>query len=297
MQSLLTDVIKYFKQNPACALLLLGLLVMFVPTFYDLFSTGIWTDDEHGHGPMIFAISLWLLSKRWGESHLNLHQQKPAFIAAWLTLIVGIVFYVIGRALEIIYLEVAAFPVVCTAIVLFLGGWRLANTLKFPLFFMIFMIPLPGFIVDPVSQLLKHAVSTVTADLLYAAGYPISRSGVILQIAQYQLLVADACSGMRTLFMLEALGILYMNLVRYDSWFRNIMLAILIVPISFTANVIRVIVLSLITYYFGDAAGQGFLHGFAGMVLFIAALLLMLAVDRLLRFLVSAWRGRKQIYA
>ena len=93
---------------------------------------------------------------------------------------------------------------------------------------------------------------------------------------QYKLLVADACAGLHTLFTLEALGLLYLNIVRHDSLFRNVTLAILIVPISFTANVFRVIVLTLITYHFGDEAGQGFLHGFAGMVLFLSALLLIM---------------------
>jgi exosortase/archaeosortase family protein len=77
--------------------------------------------------------------------------------------------------------------------------------------------------------------------------------------------------------------LLYLNLVRRDSLFRNVGLALLIVPISFTANVIRVMVLSLITYHFGDEAGQGFLHGFAGMVLFLSALMLIIGVDTLLR--------------
>ena len=67
--------------------------------------------------------------------------------------------------------------------------------------------------------------------------------------------------------------------MRRDSLFRNVGLAILIVPISFTANVIRVMTLTLVTYHFGDAAGQGFLHGFAGMVLFLSALMLIIGVD------------------
>jgi exosortase/archaeosortase family protein len=74
-----------------------------------------------------------------------------------------------------------------------------------------------------------------------------------------------------------------MNLVRRESLFRNVSLAILIIPISFIANVIRVIVLTLITYHFGDEAGQGFLHGFAGIVLFVTALLLIIAVDSLVQ--------------
>jgi exosortase B len=155
----------------------------------------------------------------------------------------------------------------------------------FPLFFMIFMIPLPGLFVDALTQPMKMAVSYVAELSLYNLGYPISRSGVILQIGQYQLLVADACAGLNTLFTLEALGLLYLNLIRHQSAMRNILLAIFIVPISFAANVIRVMILTLITYHFGDEAGQGFLHGFAGMVLFIAALTLIIASDGLLRMI------------
>jgi exosortase/archaeosortase family protein len=80
------------------------------------------------------------------------------------------------------------------------------------------------------------------------------------------------------------MGLLYLNVVRSASAFRNISLALLIVPISFAANVIRVVTLSLITYHFGDAAGQGFLHGFSGMVLFMAALLLTMSLDGVLRW-------------
>jgi exosortase/archaeosortase family protein len=72
---------------------------------------------------------------------------------------------------------------------------------------------------------------------------------------------------------------------------RNIALPILIIPISFTANVVRVMVLALITYYWGNEAGQGFLHGFAGMVLFIAGLFMMFAADSLLRFISEKLHG------
>jgi exosortase B len=149
---------------------------------------------------------------------------------------------------------------------------------------MFFMIPLPGAIVDALTMPMKMLVSYVAEHVLFWVGYPIARTGVILQIGQYKLLVADACAGLHTLFTLEALGLLYLNLVRHDSFFRNVTLAILIVPISFTANVFRVIVLTLITYHFGDEAGQGFLHGFAGMVLFLSALLLIMGVDSLLQY-------------
>lgn len=153
----------------------------------------------------------------------------------------------------------------------------------FALFFMLFMVPLPGVVVDTVTMPMKMAVSFVAEHLLFWLGYPIARNGVVLQIGQYMLLVADACAGLHTLLTLEALGLLYLNIVRRDSMFRNVGLGTLIIPISFTANVIRVMSLSLITYHFGDAAGQGFLHGFAGMVLFLSALLLIIGFDSTLQ--------------
>jgi exosortase B len=153
------------------------------------------------------------------------------------------------------------------------------------------MIPLPGTVVDMVTLPMKMAVSYVAEHVLFWAGYPIGRTGVILQIGQYMLLVADACAGLHTLLTLEALGLLYLNIVRRDSMFRNVGLALLIVPISFTANVIRVMTLTLITYHFGDEAGQGFLHGFAGIVLFLSALLLIIGFDTALQSF-EAYRQR-----
>lgn len=134
---------------------------------------------------------------------------------------------------------------------------------------------------------MKMAVSYAAESLLFHLGYPMARSGVMLQIGQYKLMVADACAGLHTLFSLEALGLLYLNVMRHDSLMRNVTLAVLIVPISFTSNVIRVSALTLITYYFGDAAGQGFMHGFAGMLLFVTALLLIMAVDSIIQYFVN----------
>ncbi|WP_394402056.1 exosortase B [Roseateles sp. LKC17W] len=259
----------------------LGVLALYVPTLISLFST-IWASDAQGHGPIVLAISIWLIYKRWPDL-MDTTASPPRPLLAWALLGVAGVLYAVGRSQGIWLFEVGSAILVVSGIVLLLRGPAQLRAIAFALFFMFFMIPLPGAIVDALTHPMKMAVSYVAESLLHTLGYPISRSGVILQIGPYQLLVADACAGLHTLFTLEALGLLYLNLVRHSSLFRNITLAILIVPISFAANVIRVCTLTLITYYFGDEAGQGFLHGFAGMVLFISALMLIIATDGLLR--------------
>jgi exosortase B len=261
---------------------LLGLAVLFVPTFYDLF-TGAWVGEEQGHGPIIFGLALWLIYRKWPEM-LAATTPPRASWTGWPILVIGLLCHTLGRSQKILMLEVLSIILVTMAVLLVKRGGRALGVLWFPFFFMIFMVPLPSEFVAAVTMPMKMAVSWATEHILFAFGYPISRSGVILQIGQYQLLVADACAGLQTLLTLEALGLFYLNLMRHPSGFRNIGLALFIIPISFSANVIRVIVLTLITYYYGDAAGQGFLHGFAGMVLFVTALVLILSIDSALQW-------------
>lgn len=262
--------------------ILLGLLIMYGPTFYDLLN-GLWADDNQMHGPIILALSLWLIYRQWPDMIKRSKNKPPARFMGWTIFVIALLLYIVGRSQQILVFEIGSFILTLIAILLIKQGGTALKALWFPFFFMLFMIPLPGPIVSMLTMPMKMAVSYVAEHILYWADYPIARNGVILQIGQYQLLVADACAGLQTLLTLEALGLFYLNLIQHTSVTRNIMLAILIVPISFTANVIRVMVLTLITYHYGDAAGQGFMHGFAGMVLFVSALILILSVDSLLQ--------------
>jgi exosortase B len=266
--------------------ILLGLMVLYVPTFYDLFN-GLWATEEQAHGPIILALAIWLIYRQW-PLMMEKSAGNPRAITGWIVFVIALMLYIIGRALEVYIFEVGSLIWMLAAILLIKRGGSALKVMWFPLFFMLFMIPLPGTLVIMLTMPMKMAVSYVTEHILYWADYPIARNGVILQIGQYQLLVADACAGLQTLLTLEALGLLYLNVVRHASVFRNVALAILIIPISFTANVIRVITLTLITYYFGEAAGQGFLHKFAGMALFLSALILILGVDKVLRLIIKA---------
>jgi exosortase B len=268
-----------------------GLAFLYAPSFIDLFR-GIWSTDEQAHGPIVLGVSCWLAWRNWPEMWLR-SEGKATSSAGWPVFVFGLLLYVVGRSQDILLFEIGSLLWLLTGILLITRGGTALKAQWFALFFMLFMIPLPGVIVDTVTMPMKMAVSYMAENILFSVGYPIARSGVILQIGQYKLLVADACAGLHTLFTLEALGLLYLNIVRHDSLFRNVALAILIVPISFAANVIRVITLTLITYHFGDDAGQGFLHGFAGMVLFLSALLLIIGVDSALQVVVKLRRGKR----
>lgn len=264
--------------------LMVGLLVLYVPTYYAL-SNGLWLTSDQAHGPIVLLVVLFLFWQK-RECLFNNTEEKKYPLLGGVFICFGLLSYVLGRSQGIIMLDLGSQIPILSGLILALLGWRTLRKLWFPIFFIIFLLPLP---LASLTLPMKMAVSYVTETILFWFDYPIARSGVILHIGQYQLLVADACAGMHTLISLEALGLLYLNLVKHDSAMRNILLAALIIPISFTANVIRVITLTLITYYFGDEVGQGFVHGFAGMLLFIVALVIIMTVDSLIQLIVKTW--------
>jgi len=269
-------------------IILFGLLIMYVPTFVGLFRD-VWSSEKQAHGPIVLAIATWFFyfrAKSLPSANIPFGSSP---MAGWILIIIGAIFYVVGRSQSVYLLEVSSFLMFLLGLMLIFMGSKVAGYFWFAFFFLLFIVPLPGSIVDVATQPMKIAVSYASENLLHFFGYPIARAGVILYIGQYQLLVADACAGLNSLFTLEALGLLYLNVVRHESPLRNAILAILIVPIAFTSNVTRVIILSLITYYWGDAAGQGFLHEFSGMVLFITALFIIIGVDAVLRAISQRW--------
>ena len=258
----------------------IGLAAICLPSFLGLAQT-TWDTEENGHGPIILMVVVWLF---WQKRQVLIEgTPQPSSVLGWTALVLGLLVYIVGRSQAINTLEVGALLPILTGSILLMRGWAALRKLWFPLLFLCFMVPLPGLLVEMITGALKAQVSLVAENLLYFAGYPIARNGVILSIGQYKLLVADACSGLNSMFSLSALGLLYLYMMQYRNWLHIGLMLLAILPIAFVANVIRVLILVLITYYFGDAAGQGFAHMAAGMVLFVIALLLLLGFDALLR--------------
>jgi len=256
-----------------------GLLVLFVPTFYDL-GTTLWQRDDFAHGPIVLAVIIWLI---WDKRQVLLAAPARTAPGLGFTLLVfGLLLYITGRSQDIKLIEVGALIPILAGVILAMRGWPAFRALWFMLLFTGYLVPLPGFFVDRLTGPLKQNVSTIAEHILYAAGYPIAQNGVMLSIGQYQLLVSDACSGLNSMFSLSAVGLLYLYLMRYKSWLHNGLILASLLPIAFCANIVRVIILVLVTYHFGDAAGQGFVHSFSGMVLFVTALTVVLLFDAIL---------------
>lgn len=278
------------------ALLGFAVLVAYVPTFIAL-AQGPWQTEQEGHGPLIIAASLWLVWQSRGQ--LRSVTIAPSVITGWVLIFIGLVGLVLSRNQQILFTEVASELPVLAGSVLLLAGWKALRILAFPIVFLIFSAPAPGWLVDSTTVPLKVLISDLVTNGLYSLGYPIAQNGVVIQIGPYQLLVQDACSGLNSIFALSAIGFFYVYAFRWHEKITGLILLALIIPITIVANFLRVMTLVLIAYYGGVEKIEGVVHDLTGIALFIVAVLLMFACDGLISllgdFFVSRLRAKSPV--
>jgi exosortase B len=240
--------------------ILLGLLGMYVPTYFSVYRV-FWTTRDGSYGAIMFVLIAWLL---WRQREVLRGSGRIAHPAVgWMLFALGLCCYALGRSQSFYQLEVGSqIPVLLGLMLLGLGD-AAARRLWFPVLMLLFVIPVPGSIADELLLPLKEFVSRVVDNLLHLAGYPIARNGVVLTIGPYSLLIADACSGLNSMIALSGVGLVYVHLAQLSRRWMKLTLLANIIPIALLANILRVLGLVLVTYYAGDGVGTAF-HDVAG---------------------------------
>jgi exosortase len=256
--------------------ILVGFLALALPTLLSL-AQQEWSRERGVHEPLVIVTGAWLIWREFQTLHLRPQRGDPAVTAA--ILLPALLAYAFGRSFDFLILEAAGLYAAGLACAYEVLGGAILKRLWFPLFYLLFALPAPGWLLDFATAPLKELASTLTTHLLQMFGVPIVREGVTLFVAQYQLLVEDACAGMNAILGLTALGLFYAYLQHGASWRFCAALAVVIIPIAVLANVVRIIILVLITWWFGNEAAQGYLHGMAGLVTFATGLFLVFLVD------------------
>jgi len=268
--------------------LFLGLGALAVPTLLAL-GKQVWSTEAGAHGPIVLAVGAWLLVRELAAAKPLVRAGSFALTLAGLA--VSLAIYVFGRAFDFISLEVAGLYGAAVAALYSRIGVRALIHLWFPVGYLAFLIPPPGWFIDQFTAPLKQFVSWASMSALSAAGIPVAREGVTIYVAAYRLLVEDACSGLNSLVGLVAVSLLYIYLLRGSNVRYAALLVAATIPIAVLGNILRIMTLILLTYFFGDEVAQGFLHQAAGLFLFAVDLLLVFALDRLLwRILPKSWK-------
>lgn len=258
--------------------LLLGCAILALPTMYEV-ATKTWTSEQGGHGPLVLATGLWAI---WRELKGKDIERRPGKLAIGLPLLgLALGVFILSRITGILEIEAfAMYGALISGAYLVFGG-LVIRAIWFPLLYLAFSLPPPDTVVTAVTQPIKIAISSWAVSVLHLLGYPVASSGVAIQIGQYQLLVAAACAGLNSIVTLTALCLFYVYLKHRSNVLALIVIAVAAIPVAVISNFVRVLALVLITYHFGDAAAQGFLHDFAGLLMFAVALLTIFGIDQL----------------
>lgn len=238
----------------------------------------VWSTEQGAQGPIILGTGAWLLVREAAPLvRRDLPGGRAGVTAPWL--IISFLAYALAGMIGIVWLQWAATYSALVAVGYhYLGGATLKR-LWFPLTYLLFLVPPPYSVMLALTRSLKLWISTAAVDVMSVLGFNVASSGTTLYIDQYELLVAAACSGMNSIVSLLAIGLFYIFLRHRSDWRYSLLLAALVIPIAIAANLIRVIVLLLITKYLGNEVAQGMIHEAAGLTMFMIALLLLIGVD------------------
>jgi exosortase len=259
------------------------LLASFGLLYYRVFTRLVedwWVDENYSHGFLIVPIACyfaWERRQRFAEA-----ARKPSWIGLPVVAvsIMGLIAGILGS--ELFTTRISLLATIAGSIV-FLFGWKHLRIMMFPLAFLILMIPIPAIIFNQIAFPLQLLASRFGETSLRLCQVPVLREGNVINLANTSLEVAEACSGIRSLISLLTLGIVYGYFTDRRIWYRTA-LSLATIPVAIAANGIRVAGTGIAAHFYGPQAAQGFFHTFSGWLIFIAAFVMLFALQKMLNW-------------
>lgn len=252
--------------------IILGLMTAL---YYEIFEGLLYdwdNDPNYSHGFIVPFMSAYFVYERWGQ--LRTLPIQPNMLGVPI-LILGVTMLIIGSVGAELFAQRVSFIGVLMGLILLILGKRILMTLSLPIVFLLFMIPLPAIVVNTIAFPLQIFAAQTASFCLFNLGIPVLREGNLISLAGTTLEVAEACSGLRSLVALLALGTVYAYFSQRQMW-KRWALVLLSIPIAILANAFRVTGTGVLANYWGTEAAEGFYHTFEGWIVFVVAFILLL---------------------
>ena len=264
------------------ALIFALLVICYFPVLKHLLEQ--WAEDaDMGHGFFVPAIAAYVAWQR--RDQVLATPRKPNYwgllLLAW-----GACQLIVGMLGVELFLQRTAFLISLVGAILTVGGMQVLKSLAFPLFLLVFMIPIPGVVYTQITFPLQIFASRVAETTLGLIGIPVLRDGNVLELASQKLSVVEACSGIRSLLSLTFLSLVYAYFFDSKVWMRAALFAATI-PIAILANAGRVTITGILSEWRTDLA-QGFFHSVEGWIIFLVAMVFMILTHRIINMVYGA---------
>jgi exosortase len=261
----------------ALALIALGFAALYRDVLVKLVRD--WSqDDNYSHGFLIVPIALYFAWER--RDRLMAAPYKPSLLGL-VAVILSVITLAAGELGAELFLTRISILGVIGGSILFVLGWEHLRILFLPVAFLLLMIPIPAIIFNQIAFPLQLLASRFGETTLWAMQIPVLREGNVITLANTQLEVAEACSGIRSLISLLTLGIVYGYFMHPSVWVRTL-LALATIPVAILANGFRVAGTGIAAHYYGPEAAEGFFHTFSGWLVFLAAFAMLFVMHRLI---------------
>ncbi len=255
-----------------------ALVLIYLPVLYDLL-VDWYTDANYSHGflvPIVSGVLLWK-KRRWLLSVSRIRDSRGLIL-----IIVGLGLFVIANGAAEYFTLRFSFVLTLFGLICYLFGKEVIKLTWFELFFLVFMIPIPYVIYYAVAFPMQALATKITVSALNVIGMGAIRQGNIIHISGHSLEVAEACSGIRSLVSLLALGAIYAH-VTQKQFSAKLILFVSTIPITVVGNVFRVLVTSLLVYMVTEKVTEEPLHSLMGISVFVVAFILLFVLGLILR--------------
>ena len=267
----LSEAIQVHRIRLVVALLLLaGLFSSIVPGMVMQW----YEDNNYSHGFLIPLIAGYFVYRQLDE--LKNSPVKPSNFGLVVILLAGcqVTLAFLGTEYFTLRTSIVTF---LAGMVLYLFGSHVFKSVRMPIFYLLFMVPLPYIVYNAFAFPLQLFVSRISVWFLQFIRITVVRDGNIIMFPASTLQVADACSGMRSMISLLAISTAYAFYLRITAMKRTFVI-ISAIPIAIFSNAVRVIVTGILAQYWGAAAAEGFFHECAGITVFLCAFASLLLV-------------------
>jgi exosortase len=269
-------------------LVLLGtLLAAFLLAYFPVWKSlvGTWyRSDDYSHGFFIIPITLYII---WQKRVILAKTSVRSSPWGLFVILFALLLYLMGRLGEIATVASLSMVLALAGVVLYLGGCQFLKELAFPLFLLLFMIPVPAQIYSTLTIPLQLLVSQISTTIAGLWGIPVFREGNVIYLPDHTLEVVQACSGLRSMMSLLTLSAVFGYFTLRSNLLRSILL-VFSVPAAIIVNIVRVLVMIAAFYYFDFDLTSGTTHTVFGVVIFCLALFLV----GIMRGVLALWEPR-----
>jgi len=257
------------KKLSLTAALAAGFIIAYFPVWKNLV-TAWYNNDQYSHGFFILPVCLYIL---WQKKEIL--TKVPLSPSRWgmALVIFSLLIYLFAHFAEIVTIASLSLVLFLAGVVIYFYGFLMFKELFFPLFLLLFMIPVPSQIFSSLTIPLQIFVSKSSVFIGSFLCIPIYREGNVIHLPEQTLQVVQACSGLRSLISLLTLSVVFGYLTLKSNILRSI-LFISGIPIAIIVNVVRVLLMALAFYYFNYDLTKGTIHTVFGMIIFVFALII-----------------------